>query len=167
MRRSKVYEKGILASPMIAVVLEDNVWPYGEEKLKAKINIPSLMPAQELPKKIVSFKEKTTALVEPVSIKHTQNFIEIFLPDELYTYPSENMEKNPSQSLFGAKSGHALDDGTNGKYKKGLVRRVDKETKLVIIVVGGRVREENIKVLFKYDDYEEESKHGGKSDATR
>jgi hypothetical protein len=155
MRQSKKYEKDIVSEPTIAVVLEDNIWEYGEKKKKAKINIPSLMPLQKIAESAVSLTVDTNDKVKQKKIEKTQNFIEIFLPDSLYTYPSEDKVKNKSQSLYGAKETNPANNGTNGKYVKSMVRRVNKETKLVIVVVDGYVREENIKVLFKFDDYEE------------
>lgn len=157
------YEKQVLGYSTIAVVLEDNIWEYGKPKKKAKINIPLIMPLQE-PSSAVKVVEIKNNKVGPVKVRETQNFIEIYLPDNLYTYPTEGDVKNANRTLFGAKKGNAADNGKNSATKKGLVRMVEKDTKLVITVVDGYALEENVKILFKFDDFDENNV-GTKEDA--
>lgn len=153
------YSNKSVTFPTLAVVMEENIWEYGKEKTKAKINIPVLMPLQELAP-TVSMKENLNSLVKDKKIEKTVNYVEIFLPDSLYTYPVEGNVKNKNQKLYGAKSTNKLDNGKNGSKVKGMIRKVDQYTKLVILIVDGEARAENIKVLFKFDDYENEN--GGK-----
>lgn len=183
------YEQSVLGFPTIAVVMEDSIWEFGKKKEKAKINIPAIMPLQE-PSSAVKFvtkHKKGKLLVVP----ETQNYIELFLPDDLYTFPVEGGTKiNPKSGSFGNKvthgSGSAAESSSGGSKgtisgsskaaktkKKSLYRIVEKDTKLVIIVIDGYAVEENIKILFKYDDFDEnnmgakESGHHGLSTASK
>lgn len=150
------YEKEVLGYSTIAVVLEDNIWEFGKAKKKAKINIPLLMPLQE-PSSAVKVVEIKNPKVGQVKVKETRNYIELYLPDNLYTYPTEGDVKNANRTLFGAKKGNKADTGKNSATKKGLIRMVEKDTKLVITVVDGYALEENVKILFKFDDFDEDN----------
>ena len=155
------YEKEVLGYSTIAVVLEDNIWEFGKPKEKAKINIPLLMPLQE-PSTAVKVVEIRNPKVGPVKVRETQNYIELYLPDNLYTYPTEDNVRNANRKVLdnakkklGASTKISSDEKTAKKKGNKLIRMVEKDTKLVITVVDGYALEENVKILFKFDDFDE------------
>ena len=159
---SSKYSEIATGMTTLAVVIEDNIWEYGKKKKKAKINIPILMPLQEqVP--TVTVVERYSKRIKKKKVEKTVNYLEIFLPDSLYTYPENSWVKNPNQKLYGAKASHYLDNGTNGAKRKGLTRIVHALTKIVIVIIDNDAKPQNIKVISKFDDYladEEEKEHG-------
>ena len=140
--------------PTIAVVMEDSIWEYGKEKEKAKINIEELMILQE-PGPATKKVRVTNGKVGQIKVEKTQNFIEMYLPDSLYTYPKEGEMEEADKQLFGAKK-------TTMKFvdseSKKMIRIVEAKTKLTIFVINGELKEENIKILGKYDDFDKNAK---------
>lgn len=159
--------KNIIGHPIKGVVIEDNIWEYGKEKEKAKVYIMDLTPLQE-PPEYIRFEEEKSGRIRDTEMEMTRNYIEMLLPDAVYTYPTEGMVENEEQTLFGATRDHPLNDGTNGAEIEGMVRIVPAGTVLMVLIIDGNVREENIHVLYKQDDYDENSEvHHGETEHTR
>jgi hypothetical protein len=145
--------------PTRAIVIEDNYWYYGKPKTKAKISIPAIMTLQERPEPISFIEKKSNSRIKDKTVDKTLNYIEMYVPDNCYTYPSETKAKNDHQTLHGATEdyipeGHTkpLDNGTNGEKKLKMVRVLPKNTRLMIVFIDGEARIENIKIIGKYDD---------------
>lgn len=154
-----VYSEVTLSYPTKAIVIEDNYWYYGEPKTKVKINIPAIMALQE-PVETTMFTEKrSNPRIVDASIDKTVNYIEVYVPDSCYTYPTEDMVNNNNKTLHGATStyvpdGHTkpLDNGTNGEKVLKMVRILPKNTRLVVLFLDGEAKADNIVVICKYDD---------------
>lgn len=164
------YSKNILKYPTKAIVIEDNVWAFGKAKKKAKINIPALMPLQKAAETTLVTVKKTNKKIKNKKVEKTKNYIEIYLPDSIYTYPTVAEIKNDSATLRGASWKNPKRTDDNGQTKKALTRIVKKNTRLMITFIDSVAMADNIKVLGKFDDYEEEKKKlgnlGGMSDLT-
>lgn len=153
------YGSQALNYPTKAIVVEDNYWYYGKPKTKAKINIPAVMTLLDPSEPTSWIEKKSNKRIKDRTIEKTLNYVEIFVPDSCYTYPSENKIKNDKQTLHGATEdyipeGHTkpLDNGTNGEKKLSMVRVLPKNTRLMIIFIDGQAMVDNIKVIGKFDD---------------
>ena len=156
---SRPYGEKVLEHPTIATVIEDNYWYYGKPKTKAKINIPAIMTLQEPAEPTTFTEKKSNSRIKDQTVDKTVNYVEIFVPDSCYTYPSERKVKNDKKTLHGATADYIpegktkpLDNGTNGEKKLAMVRVLPKNTRLTILFIDGEATIENIKVLGKFDD---------------
>ncbi len=152
------YSKKILEGPTKAIVIENNIWAFGKAKEKAKINIPALMPLQKAAETTTVTKKKTNKKIKNKVVEQTLNYIEIYLPDSIYTYPTTAEIVNDEATIKGASWKNPKRTDDNGQTKKALTRIVRKNTQLMITFIDGIALSDNIKVLGKYDDYEEEKK---------
>ena len=155
------YGTNVLKYPTKAIVLEDNIWEFGKAKEKAKINIPMLMPLQEPAETTLMSVKKSNKKIKNKKVEKTVNYVEIYLPDSVYTYPTMGEVSNEDPTLYGASEENPLNTGENGPKKKGLTRIVKKNTMLMIIFIDSIALADNIKVIGKFDDYEEEKKKRG------
>ena len=164
------YSKEILKHPTKAIVLEDNIWEFGKAKEKAKINIPVLMPLQEPAETTKVTTRKTNKKIKNKKVERTVNYVEIYLPDSVYTYPTTADIPNDNPTLIGASKNNPKNTGENGETKRGLTRIVKKNTMLTVLIIDSIALADNIKVLGKYDDYDEpkllEGNTGGMSALT-
>ena len=157
------YSQEIVKIPTKGIVLEDNVWEFGKPKKKAKINIPALLPLQE-PSEIVkkSVRKTNAGIVEKV-VERTLNYIEIYLPDSLYTYPTDYEVENEEPEIRGASKENPKRTEKNGETKPGLVRLVKKNTQLMLIIMDAVAIEDNIRIIGKYDDFDPEKEEAEES----
>lgn len=155
-KQSKYFDK-IKSFSTKGVVIEDNIWYFGKPKEKAKVNIPTLLPLQE-PSEITKFiKKASNIFIKDSSVQQTRNYIEIYLPDSLYTYPSEGDVENENPKIRGASKNNKKRTANNGETKEGLVREVKKNTEIMLFFIDGKVEHKNIKILGRYDDFDEEA----------
>ena len=90
-------------------------------------------------------------------VEKTANYIEIYLPDSVYTYPTELDDlSNESPTIRGASKKNPKRTDENGETIKGLSRIVKKNTAVILIFIDGKADPGNIKCIGKFDDYEEE-----------
>lgn len=155
------YSKNILKYPTKAIVIEDNIWAFGKAKKKAKINIPALMPLQKPAETTLVTVKKTNKKIKNKAVEKTINYIEVYLPDSIYTYPTTAEITNDEATLKGASWSNPKRTEDNGQTKKALTRIVKKNTRLMITFIDSVAMADNIKILGKYDDYEEEKKKKG------
>jgi hypothetical protein len=160
---SSQYSKEAVKYPTKGIVLEDNFWNYGQKKTKTKVNIPVIMPLQEPAETTIKTEKKTNSRIKDTKVEQTVNYVEIYLPDFVYTYPTEEEIDNANKTLHGATSDYVpegsdtpLDNGSNGEFVKGLARVVRKNTRLIIIFIDGQATPGNIKCIGGFDDAEEE-----------
>lgn len=150
------YSMDALKYPVKGIVIEDNIWEFGKPKTKSKVNIPILMPLQEPAETTIVTEKKTNKKIQNREIKKSANYIEIYLPDSVYTYPTELELENEEPTIRGASKKNPKRTETNGETTKGLSRIVRKNTAVVLLFIDGKADPGNIKCLGKYDDYEEE-----------
>ena len=139
----------------IGIVLEDNIWRYGDPKTKSKIYIPLLSPmeSREELSSTVNIKRR---LIKNAKLQNEKiNYIEVYIPDNIYTIPQEFDILNDDMTIRGAKKNDPRLDGTNGRYINNLTRIVPKNTRLLISFMDPS-DESEIKIIGKADDYEEE-----------
>lgn len=155
--RSSNYLKKIIQYSMRGVVLEDNIWYFGEPKEMAKVNVPMLFPEQE-PAEIVKYiKKKTNRHIADEAAPEALNYIEIYLPDNMYTFPTDGDVVNPHPKIKGAKKTNPKRTKNNGETKEGLIRIVKKNTEIMLFFLNGIPTYDNIKVLGRYDDFDKEA----------
>lgn len=150
------YSETIMQFPTKGIVMEDNIWEYGKPKKKAKVNIPAMMPLQDPAETTVVTKKKSNKGIIDKSVDKTVNYVEIYLPDSVYTYPTESELENEEPEIIGASKKNPKRTEENGETKTGLARIVKKNTRLIVLVIDGIAIADNIKVIAKFDDYEEE-----------
>ena len=157
------YSKEILKYPTKAIVVEDNFWYYGKQKTKTKINIPAIMSLQEPADTTTVSTKKTNKMIKDTYVQKTLNYVEVYVPDACYTYPTEEEIKNDKQTVFGATKDYIpegkskpIDNGINGEKVTGMARVIRKNTRLIVIFIDGEATADNIKVLCKFDDAAEE-----------
>lgn len=151
------YSEEVLRYPTKGIVIEDNIWAFGKPKTKTKINIPVLMPLQEKAETTKETIKKTNSKIKNKEVEKTANYIEIYLPDSVYTYPTELDDlPNESPTIKGASKKNSKRTDENGETIKGLSRIVKKNTAVILIFIDGKADPGNIKCIGKFDDYEEE-----------
>lgn len=132
------YQELDLKYPEMGIVLEDTFWNYGDKKEKAKIGIPVLLPMESR---------------NSVSInKYKSNYIEAYIPDAYYTYPTNETLVNKDPEIRGQREDKL--NGKKGTTITGLTRMIPKGTKVIIVFIGGNISEP--KVIGKYDDQEQD-----------
>ncbi len=159
------YSKDLLKEPTIATVIEDSFWYYGKAKPKAKVNIQKVLTLQETVEPTLYTEIKSNSKVRDQQVKKTVNYIEMYIPDEYYTYPSEQKVKNDKQTLHGATAdyipeGHTkpLDNGKNGEKKLTMARVIYKNTRFTVTFIDGEINEsengdnKSIKIIGRTDD---------------
>ena len=123
----------------------------------AKINIPMLLPGQE-PAEITKYlRKKSNRHISDISEPEALNYIEIFLPDNMYTFPTDGDVANPHAKIKGAKKTNPKRTKNNGETKEGLIRIVKKNTEIMLFFLNGELTYDNIKVLGRYDDFDKEA----------
>lgn len=153
---SNTYSKETLRYPTKGIVLEDNLWEFGKEKTKCKVNIPVLMPLQEAAETTKETVLKTNKKIKNKTVNETVNYVEIYLPDSVYTYPTEADLENSEATVLGASKSNPIRTEKNGETKRGLTRIIKKNTAIILIFIDGKADPGNIKCLGKFDDYEPE-----------
>lgn len=139
----------------IGIVLEDNIWRYGDPKTKAKIYIPLLSPMESRDELSSTINIKRRIIKNAKLQNEKINYIEVYIPDSIYTIPQEFDILNDDMKIRGAKKNDPRLDGTNGRYINNLTRIVPKNTRLLISFMDPS-DESEIKIIGKADDYEEE-----------
>lgn len=148
------YSEDALKYPVKGIVMEDNIWEFGKAKRKCKVNIPVLMPLQDPAETTKQVEKKTNAKIKDKTTDKTANYIEIYLPDSVYTYPTDTELENENATIKGASKSNPKRTADNGETKNSLARVIKKNTAIVLIFVNGRCDPGSIKCLGKYDDYE-------------
>lgn len=154
---SKYFEK-MKSISFRGVVMEDNIWYFGEPKEMAKINVPMLLPGQE-PAEITKFIKKPSNrhIINVNNPPEALNYIEIYLPDNMYTFPTDGDVINKNPKIKGAKKTNPKRTKNNGETKEGLIRIVKKNTEIMLFFLNGIPTYDNIKVLGRYDDFDKEA----------
>ena len=152
---SKYFDK-IKGFTTKGIVMEDSVWPFGQAKEKAKINIPVLLPLQEPAETTKYVKKKSNAGITDRGVEETHNYIELFLPDSVYTFPTDAEVENENCTIHGASKENPKRTEENGETTEGLTRIVKKKTRLMLFIIDGIAIADNIKILGRFDDFEEE-----------
>lgn len=153
---ANTYSTETLRYPTKGVVIEDNIWEFGKPKTKSKVNIPVLMPLQEPAETTRETTKKTNPKIKNKEVSKTANYIEIYLPDSVYTYPTELELENENPTIRGASKKNPKRTEDNGETTKGLSRIVKKNTAVILVFIDGKADPGNIKCIGKFDDYEEE-----------
>lgn len=153
---SNSYSIDALRYPTKGIVLEDNIWEFGKPKTKSKVNIPILMPLQEPAETTLETTKKSNSKIKDKEVKKSANYIEIYLPDSVYTYPTEVELENEKPTIRGASKKNPKRTDENGETIDGLSRIVRKNTAVILIFIDGKADPGNIKCIGKFDDYEEE-----------
>ena len=151
------YFEGIKGLPTKGIVLEDSVWPFGQAKEKAKINIPVLLPLQEPAETTKYVKKKSNAGIMDRGVEETHNYVELFLPDSVYTFPTDAEVENENCTIRGASKENPKRTEENGETTEGLTRIVKKNTRLMLFIIDGIPIADNIKILGRFDDFEEDA----------
>ena len=156
---SSPYSNKIIQYPTKGVVIEDNFWYYGKPKTKAKVNIPAIMTLQEPSEPIIITEKKTNGRIHDKEVDKTLNYLEMYIPDFLYTFPTEEDLANNNQTVFGASkkykhpiSKKKMNSGKKGSTVKGMARVVRKNTRIIIIFLDGLAKAGNIICIGRLDD---------------
>ena len=149
------YFDDIKGFPTKGIVMEENIWPFGQFKEKAKINIPVLLPLQEPAETTKYVKKKSNAGIADREIEETHNYVELYLPDSIYTFPTEAEMENEECTIRGASKDNPKRTEENGETIEGLTRIVKKNTELMLFIIDGIPKITNIKILGRFDDIEE------------